>query len=150
MRKVLSLILVLAVCFGLCACGSNRTSKSYADVKSELIGTWKGDIDASFYSGEYDAEKFYTWVAFIFESDGSVRTHAQLCHKDVGTVDTKEHLGTYTIQDGKIMLNYTSTRSIVNSLIKDEVPYSGSDSLQYTYQNGSLSVYISGTELKKD
>lgn len=150
MKKALSLILVFVLCFGLCACGGTSSKKTYAAVKSELIGTWSGDIDARFYSDEYDAEDFYTWVAFIFEGDGSVRTHAQLCHKDVGTVDTKEYLGTYAIQDGNITLNYTSTGHDRGGVIKHDTPYSGSDTLQYTFENGKLSVYISGIELEKD
>lgn len=151
MKRTVALILLFAVCLSLCACSDTSSSKkSYADVKRELIGTWEGDIDASFYSGEYDAEDFYTWAAFIFKSDGSVRVHAQLCHNDIGTVDTKEYLGTYQINDSKITLNYTSTRRIVDSVVRDEASYSGSDTLQYTFENGKLSVYISGIELEKD
>ena len=160
MKKVVSFILAVVLCLGLCACtqtssdstGSNVSGGKdpYADVKSELVGSWKGKIDAQFYSDDYDEENFYTAVIFIFKNDGSVRAHAQLCHKSVGTVDTKEYLGTFDVQNGKIVLNYTSTYRIVDSVVRDETSYSGSDTLQYTFQNGALSVSINEVELEKD
>ena len=154
MKKVISLVLVLVMVLCLCGCGETNgatTSNDYEEVKNQLVGSsWNGDIDADFHSSEYNEADFYTWVAIIFNSDGSVRVHTQLCHKRVGTVDTREYLGTYEIDDSKITLNYTSTYRVVDCIVRDETSYSGSDSLQYTFRNGKLSVYLNGVELEKD
>ena len=159
MKKAIFLILVFAMCFGLCACGATSDSHtsvdiskqdSYADIKGKLIGVWYGETDASFFSDEYDSEEFYTHMWVEFKSDGSVEVNKNLDYKPVGTVSSEILKGIYTIQAGEIILKYSQSGTIRadhSYVLEDCV---GSDSLQYTFQNGNLSLYISGNELTKE
>ena len=134
MKKTISLLLALALCLGLCACNATNTERtdSYEDVKRELIGTWKTTIKGGGDSGAFDPEIFSTSIVFRFKSNGSFTAHSRLIHKTVGTVDSKNFSGTYTIQDGAIALSSTD-----------------GDELHYTYQNGTLSVYTDEYTLSK-
>ena len=136
MKKVISGLLVLIMVLGLCACTPNETienkTPNYDDVKSELVGTWTVKTGATLDPNEFDPETFSLFISYQFTNDGIFQAHSQLIHKTVGTVDSKTYKGTYTIQDGKILLNANTN-----------------DTLQYTYQNGVLSVYTKDYTLTK-
>lgn len=136
MKKVISGLLAMVMLFCLCACAPNETggnsTTNYDNVKRELVGTWTVETNATLNPNEFDPETFYLFISYRFESDGTLTAHSQLIHKTVGTVDSKTYTGTYTIQDGVILLKANTN-----------------DTLQYTYQNGRLSVYTNDYTLTK-
>lgn len=134
MKKVISCLLVLVAILSLCACtpnesGGNSTA-NYDNVKRELVGTWTVETNKTLDPNEFDPETFSIFISYQFTSEGTYTAHSQLIHKSIGTVDSKTHRGTYNIQDGEIVL-------------------SDDDNLQYTYQNGKLSVYTDAYTLTK-
>lgn len=136
MKRVISSLLAIAMFLCLCACASNETAgnntTNYDNVKRDLIGTWTVKTNATLDPNEFDPETFYLFISYQFKSDGTLTAHSQLTHKSVGTVDSKTYTGTYTIQDGLILLSANTN-----------------DTLQYTYQNGQLSVYTNDYTLTK-
>ena len=129
MRKVLSLILVIAVCFGLCACGETGNGKKdpFADIKSELVGRW---------SVEYTiGQSISVSLQYQFKSDETFTVKTVMSGL-IGDIST--NTGTYTIQDGKITLYFYNDADVE------------SGQLTYNYQNGTLSVYANEHKMNKD
>lgn len=78
MKKIISLILALILCLGLCACGSSNvesdgtTNKqddtTTADtVAQEYVGEWKANVVSSFMNGQYT----YKVAVITLNADGT-------------------------------------------------------------------------------
>lgn len=111
MKKAIAILLVLMICFGMCAC-----KKTADDVRNDLVkGTWGTNQESalgtkdSFYNfsddGTYKYEEWSTWR--IGKPNGTTEL-------------TYSETGTYTIKEDTITCYYKS----VNGSGKSEIYYS--------------------------
>lgn len=116
MKKILSFALVIVVLLTLCACAGDP----YADVKQALVGKW---------SGSYAMSGGITWSgSYQFNNNGTFTVNATLRAYNV-TIDSSSNNGTYTIEEDQIVLKFA----------KEDT---NDGNLNYTYQDGKLTIYI--------
>lgn len=89
MKKVLSLLLVLVMCFTLCAC-----APSSKDIMKKLQGTWTEITSIA-------GIPVITVYAFVDDTFALKRT--------IGYEVVSEETGTYTIQGNSIVLNFRNS-----------------------------------------
>lgn len=128
MKRLLVLLLAVTMCFSLCACFGNEESK-VAKLLTE--GTWQN-------SSYLDIVDAYVAEIYEFQSDGTYTLENKVSGVGYG-VDSTE-TGTYTIEDGKIILTPDESNdhnSIYNTFL-------------YTYEDGELELALekTGTALK--
>lgn len=76
MKKIISMVLILAICFGLVACGSSDTvpngpTNKQDDAAQEYVGTWKGSEcwGGSIVDGV--EVKYYDYTTLLLKEDGT-------------------------------------------------------------------------------
>lgn len=100
MKKVLSLLLALVMCFSLCACGKDPDQV----LQEKLLGTWYSEDTVN------SSVKWY----YTFYENGTCKNGFTLSGEELNILD--EPLANYTIEDEKI---YIQTGSIIGKITED-------------------------------
>ncbi len=119
MKKVLSLILILIMCFSLCACSPDPEV-----VKEKLQGYW-------FYYTESGTTASYTM--YLFKDDMFSWVNS------INGITLSNEAGTYTIQGNQIKLNYSNPSSGGRSSIPFKLD---GDELIFNVDSSGNSLYV--------
>ena len=100
MKKAISILLVLVLCFGLCACGVSKDK-----VKDDIIGNrWRGSIKPDTQGHEYI-------ISFSYAGTASVHWFTWT---DVGFNYSEDWEGPYTIENNRIIISDGGKDFIIN------------------------------------
>lgn len=126
MRKVISLLLILCFCVGLCSCGTTFFDRddepSKSDVKKAIRSiTWYGSLTIDGVYREYTVN---------FANDGSAHIYRDIV---MGSRHITEWDGTYEIEDDQIIISAQGTDFYVEYTFED-------DEISLTLYDGDIAV----------